>query len=225
MRVRVLALSAAGKQAAAIEQLQRLVEVSPMQARETLAGLAGDLMREIERERDADPERAESRARDELAPLARLLGGVLALPGAEATANRRQKLVAADSLRMAGLLREAEGLYDELLVEQPHVIALVVGKAECVYGLGDDPAEAMTLYRRISADRAAAEDADYWLAQLRMLQILDRIGRNTEQILPRINMLRTRNKDFGGARFRKGFLELETKYRSGVFPVEAGKGV
>lgn len=224
IRVRVLALSAAGKHEAAIEQLQRMVEVSPMHARQTLAGLAGELIEEIERERDTDPERAETRARDELAPLARMLGGVLALPGAEATANRRQRLVAADALRMAGLLQEAEGLYDELLVEQPHVIALVVGKAECVYGLGDDPAEAMTLYRRISADRAAAEDADYWLAQLRMLQILDRIGRNTEQILPRINMLRTRNKDFGGARFRKGFLELETKYRSGVFPAEAGKG-
>ena len=47
-----------------------------------------------------------------------------------------------------------------------------------------------------------------------MLQILDRVGRNTHRILPRIEQLRQQDRALGGERYRRPFQRLEAKYAS-----------
>ena len=47
---------------------------------------------------------------------------------------------------------------------------------------------------------------------MRMLQILDRTGRNTDKIVPRIRQLRQLDRNLGGLRFRREFERLQNRY-------------
>src|SRR5262249_26042835 len=120
----------------------------------------------------------------------------------------------ADAHRLSGDYAPALAIYERLLGAQPDVTSFVLGRAECLYRLGGEErlAEAMTAYKRLAAAGAAAGVDTFWLAQLRMLQILDAINRNTAQIGPRIERLRQQDPTFGGDRFRRGFDVLRQKY-------------
>ena len=158
-------------------------------------------------------------ARADLAPLAELVAGWLdrhATRSMEAEALRR---LVADAYRLCGRHEEALAHYEALLREEPNVLPLLAGKADCLFHRGgDDLAEAMRIYRRIAAAGAGEGDAraeHFWLAQLRMLQILDATQRNTHQILPRIRRLRQQDEGLGGRHLRRQFLRLENKYTGG----------
>ena len=77
---------------------------------------------------------------------------------------------------------------------------------------GKPVAEAMELYKRISGATAGTRGDDYWQAQLRMLQILDRTGRNTHRIAPHIERLRQKDRELGGERFRREFERLQAQH-------------
>ena len=55
-------------------------------------------------------------------------------------------------------------------------------------------------------------DEYYWQAQLRMLQILSRTGRNTQRIAPHIQRLRHKDATLGGERFRREFERLQSRH-------------
>ena len=98
-----------------------------------------------------------------------------------------------------------------MLAKRPNAQEAVFGQAECLFHLpGDRDAEAMIIYRRIGS--AGPNGVYYWPAQLRMLQILDRTGRNTDRIAPRIRRLRQQDSQLGGERWRRGFETLLNKY-------------
>ena len=121
------------------------------------------------------------------------------------------RLQAADGYRLSLRYADALRLYDELLTKRPNAQEGLFGQAECLFHLpGNRDAEAMMLYRRIAS--AGQDGQYYWPAQLRMLQILDRIGRNTDRIAPRIRRLRQQDSQFGGERYRRGFETLLNKY-------------
>ncbi len=75
-----------------------------------------------------------------------------------------------------------------------------------------DLAAAMAVYRRLAADREAAGPVRWWTAQLRMLQILDRTGRNLESIGPRIERLRLEDPAFGYPRLQPAFEALAARH-------------
>jgi len=65
----------------------------------------------------------------------------------------------------------------------------------------------MRLYRRIAAG-SPAESPFWWLAELRQLQILERVGRDVDRIPPRIERLRAIDADLGGEGLRRQFESL-----------------
>lgn len=119
------------------------------------------------------------------------------------------RLEVADAYRLAERFTDALRQYDQILREHPDTLQPVYGKAECLFFLGDDLAEAMGLYQRIAAVSA---DEYYWHSQLRMLQILDLTGHNTHRIAPHIRRLRQKDQQLGGERLRSGFEALQKKY-------------
>jgi hypothetical protein len=76
----------------------------------------------------------------------------------------------------------------------------------------------MAAYRRLVAGREAAGPVRWWTAQLRMLQILDRTGRNTEAIGPRIERLRLDDPTFGDPRLRAAFESLAARHAAPPSP-------
>jgi hypothetical protein len=114
---------------------------------------------------------------------------------------------------LSGRFAEALAWYERLLVSQPDAQPLLLGRAECLFALGTEErlAQAMNIYKRIAA-LGLVQGNDYWLSQLRMLQILDQINRNTQQIVPRIDRLRQGDPELGGERFRRGFDTLRAKH-------------
>jgi hypothetical protein len=149
----------------------------------------------------------------ELVPVARALERWLQTAGEDVRDRARLQLAAADAYRRAEHWREALGLYDQLLQRHPHALQALVGRAECLFGLGEAHlAEAMQLYKRISGATGGTKGDDYWQAQLRMLQILDRTGRNTHRIAPHIERLRQKDRELGGERFRREFERLQAEH-------------
>ena len=122
----------------------------------------------------------------------------------------------ADSLRLSGRYAQARVIYQQLLVQTPAGLQLLFGRAVCLFGEGGDGlAEAMGIYRRLAAVGPGQDTAArryYWQAQMRMLEILDRTGRNTDKIAPRIRRLRQVDADLGGERFRRTFQRLQNKH-------------
>ncbi len=72
----------------------------------------------------------------------------------------------------------------------------------------------MGIYRRLASAGMQSSPRRWWIAQLRMLQILDAIGRNTDQIAPRIRRLQQQDPSLGGADTRRAFEGLLVRYGS-----------
>lgn len=93
-------------------------------------------------------------------------------------------------------------------------LASILGEAECNFVRKND-AEAMRLFRQILGGRSTEgglNDRVILLAELRCLQLLDRVQQNTDAIYPRIQRLRRLHKDLGGEDLRAAFSTLETRY-------------
>ena len=211
MAVRIDAHAQTGDHAAIAQELTRLLEAA--------GDDAGEILEAMLDRRRLDIERLETRGRDnESAVAAR---GTMHLV-AEAldqwlddqpTDTRPLRLVvaAADAFRSVGVCERARPLYDAALAEQPGHLTALVGRAECMFTAGADLEAAMAIYRRIGETLSERDGDTYWLAQLRMLQILDQTGRNTEGIAPHVRRLRAKDPELGGDRYRHEFDALERR--------------
>ena len=87
-------------------------------------------------------------------------------------------------------------------------------RAECLYAVArlEDLTEAIALYRRIAAGSTEGSPA-WWLAELRQLQILRRVGRELDRIGPRIGRLRATDPELGGEGLRREFEALLLQVR------------
>ncbi len=123
----------------------------------------------------------------------------------------------------SGRLAEARAWFDAVGGLQSSDPAVLLGAADArvlaaaasdaaTPGDSEDLAAAMAAYRRLAADRDAAGPVRWWTAQLRMLQILDRTGRNPGSIGPRIERLRLEDPGFGDPRLRRAFEALAARH-------------
>jgi hypothetical protein len=198
--IRIDALAALGRRAEAEQELERLLKVAGPRAGGILSAMLDD--------RRAAPD-----AKRELVPVARALERWLATADNSGRDRARLELAAADAYRQADRWHEALGLYDEVLQRHPHALEALLGRAECLFGLGDEHhADAMQLYRRIAGATTGKDGHYYWQSQLRMLQILSRTGRNTNRIAPHIQRLRQKDPELGGQRFRREFERLQSRH-------------
>jgi tetratricopeptide (TPR) repeat protein len=159
---------------------------------------------------------AQALARRTLLPAAQLLEQHAASQPPSQQSSNALTTVIARAYLFSGEFNNALPRFDDLLRRSPDRADLLLGRAESLYGLGGEAqfAEAMPNYKRLAAagpDSSAGADV-FWLSQLRMLQIVDRVNRHTEDILPRIERLRQQDPTFGGERFRRGFDALRMKY-------------
>ncbi len=121
-------------------------------------------------------------------------------------------LLAGDAYLQAERFGDGLRVFDLLLVEHPDADEPLLGRAECLFGLrGARDADAMSIYRRIATAAVVSSD-HYWLAQLRMLQILSRGNRNVHRIAPHIERLRQIDRNFGGERYRMEFERLDRQH-------------
>ncbi len=153
---------------------------------------------------------AAARAASELSPVADALASWLGTPGGDEALRTTVSLGVAEAWRLARRWREAEAIYADLARRTPDVLVVLAGRAECLYALGEDAAS-MAFYRRI-ATQSQEGGPHWWQAQLRMLQVLDRTGKNTQRIAPQIRQLRQLDASLGGDRLRREFDRLERKH-------------
>jgi hypothetical protein len=197
---RIDAYAALGRSADVERELGRLLAVAGPRAGDILAAMLASRPETQDLQRD-------------LVPVARALVRWLRTAGDEVRDRARLELAAADAYRQAELWREALGLYDGLLSRYPNAIEVLLGRAECLFALGDDHlADAMELYKRISRATDGTDGDEYWQSQLRMLQILSRTDRNTQRIAPHIQRLRQKDPELGGEHFRREFERLQSRH-------------
>lgn len=218
LQTRMTAYRALGKFDDALRQLDRFIAAAPDGVPAVLVpwliATQRDVLKLLD---DLDPDGAARLAQTQLEPLAaRLHQWVTSVPGSEH--EQTLLLHVADAYRLSSRFDRALALYEQLLKDEPDLAQLLFGKAECLFHLAqqaDAPqrlGDAMLLYRRIIAVGLDIDRTMYWHAQLRSLQILDRIDRNTHQIVPQIQRLRLRDPELGGERLRRAFDALHEKY-------------
>ncbi|MDG1899858.1 MAG: hypothetical protein P8I74_08345, partial [Phycisphaerales bacterium] len=106
-------------------------------------------------------------------------------------------------------------IYDRMLAGNPNAGVLLAGRAEALIAIGgeDGLGQAMTIHRRLSSGGMESNPRRWWRSQLRMLEILDLMGRSTDRIAPRIRRLQQQDPNFGGADHRRSFERLLVKYQ------------
>lgn len=214
--VRIKAKQAVGRASEAQQELQQYLDAAPDQIGAVLPSMMLGIETEVRELLEFGlVDEAQARAHRDLLPLANLLSRWLAehpeWRGDEFQLRRRM----AAAFELSGRYEDALREYDRLLVMHPDLLVILVGKAESLYQLGGEArlAESMQLFKRIGAAERDGSSSSYWMSQLRLLQILDQVDRNTEQIMPRIEQLEQRDPNLGGPRWQPGFNELRRKYR------------
>jgi len=197
---RIDAYAALGRSAEVERELGRLLAVAGPRAGDILAAMLASRPETQDLQRDP-------------VPVARALVRWLRTAGDEVRDRARLELAAADAYRQAQHWRDALDLYDGLRSRYPNAIEVLLGRAECLFALGDDHlADAMELYKRISRATGGTDGDEYWQSQLRMLQILSRTDRNTQRIAPHIQRLRQKDPELGGEHFRREFERLQAQH-------------
>ncbi len=102
--------------------------------------------------------------------------------------------------------------------------AVLLGAAECRLAAeraaidaghpvdADAFGEAMSAWRRLAGNRSAAGERRWWIAQLRMLEVLELVGRRTDTIAPRIQRLRLEDPELGGPGLKPAFEALAARH-------------
>ena len=113
-----------------------------------------------------------------------------------------------------GRSREALAIVDSLLQESPDAGDVLFERAENLHALGGEEhlSQAMLIYRRLGRAARGPSPRRWWWSQLRMLQILATLDRNTDRIGPRIRLLMNEDAALGGADTRQGFESLVIQY-------------
>jgi hypothetical protein len=215
LRVRINAHQALRQPDDAQRQIERFARTSPAQVAEVLPAILAGMRPEVDSliEIGRESEARELAARTML-PTAEILEQALRGSGDEGAGDRGMNRQIATAYLLSGRFIEAAARFDRLLRQVPNDAEVLLGRAESLLGMGGEQqlADAMTLYKRLAAGGPDANARHYWLSQLRMLQILDRVNRNTDQITPRIERLRQQDQALGGERFRRDFESLRVKY-------------
>jgi len=212
LSLRIKAYQQAGRIDEARREVQRFIDSIPEQVGSVVPSMLVALQRDVERLlEEGRADEATRKAREDLLPFAEALRDWLAgrnLPDEQAAPMH---VAAGDAFRLAEQHADALAAYERALDAAPGMLEAVFGRAEALFGLARYE-QAIVEFKRISASRASALDRSYWLSELRMLQILDRVDRNTRQITPRIERLRRIDPELGGERSRRGFEALLNKY-------------
>jgi len=165
LRIRIDAYKALDRMDEAGPDVERFLDSAPDEAQAVLSALLGSLLADAEARLDTDGETAVRRyAERELLPIADLVipwlderGGVVESPdgeGIESPDGEGRTLArrTADACRYGGRYTDALRLYDRLLADHPAAVELLIGRADCLLGLGErHDADAMRIYRRIAA--------------------------------------------------------------------------
>jgi tetratricopeptide (TPR) repeat protein len=213
LQLRLRAGRDSGQVSLVTADLRRLAAAAP----DRTVDLVALLVRQVQRDVDgmlaeSRLEAADERAGEELAPLAGLLAELVAAAPASVR-TPTLLLTLADAQLGSGRPAEALPLYDELLAESPDALPYLLGRAECLQRIGGDRlADAIVIFKRIAAAGPEVGGDAYWQSQLRTLQILDRVDRNTRRIVPQIERLRRIDPGLGGERWRRQFEALERKH-------------
>lgn len=213
MSLRLKAYHALGRSADVLREVTRFLDSIPDQAGAVVPSMLAALQDDVERLLDEGrSDEARRRAERDLLPLAEALSAWLTSASLDAAQQLPLRIRLGDAFRAAGVFDRALPLYEASLAASPGTLQAVFGRADCLFGLARYE-EAMNEFRRISASRRESRDRFYWHAELRMLEILDRVNRNSEQIRPRIDRLRQMDPSLGGPRFRPTFDSLANKHR------------
>jgi tetratricopeptide (TPR) repeat protein len=210
LSLRIRAYQLTGRDEEARAEVDQFIRSIPEEIDLVVPEMMASLSAEIEGLlRQNEVERARERAESDLLPLAQTLRSWMARsdPAAETRAIMLVRI--GDAHRLAGQFLEALEIYEQALVDDPTLLSAVFGRAEARFGLTQFE-EAIADYKRISAARRAQLDEYFWRSELRMLQVLDLVNRNTHQIAPRIARLRIFDADLGG--YQPDFAILENKY-------------
>lgn len=208
VRIRLAAFDRLGRSEDAAAELQRLGEQGDSESGALLesrleAALDSARLAELA----GDEQRSRRIGQEVAAPLAEAL--LSWLEAQDQLASGRRILLCAEGLRRGGRPTTALAALDRLGGSFENVREHVLERAECLYEIGslEELARAMNLYRRLGA-ASPPQSPMWWLAELRQLQILRRVGRELDRIGPRIGRLRELNGDFGGEGLRRQFEAL-----------------
>ncbi|MCA9284117.1 MAG: hypothetical protein KDA22_02795, partial [Phycisphaerales bacterium] len=183
LRLRIAALQALGRPEDATAVVAAYAVAAPQRAWAVAAALLRTLaVQHHELLAALRDDEADALAREQMAPLAAALEGLLADPRTrpeDQLLDLQLQRLAAESRLAAGQPAAALAAFDRVLRAQPDALEALEGRAECLFALGGEEclAEAMALYKRIAAGCTESANEHFWLAELRMLQILDRVGR------------------------------------------------
>jgi hypothetical protein len=208
VRIRLAAFDRLGRPEEAADELRRLSASGDTESGSLLESRLETALAGARRaEADGDVDRATRIGRESAAPLADAL--LAWLDARSGPPPARKILLCVEGLRRGGRPSAALETIVDLEPRYANVREFALERAECLYAVArlEDLTEAIVLYRRIAAGSPEGSPA-WWLAELRQLQILRRVGRELERIGPRIARLRELDPDLGGEGFRREFEAL-----------------
>ena len=213
LALRVRAYQAAGQPQKAEQEVNAFLHSIPDQIGEVVPGMLATLTAEIESLLQQErTDEARDKAEANLLPLADALDSWLTTNDSLTVDERLAlQLRLADAYRLSGRFQQALELYNSVRARKPNILQANFGRAEALFALQQNE-EAMIEFKRISASQQGEQDRHYWTAELRMLQILDRVNRNTQKIEPRITMLKQQDAEMGGSDLLNEFIALQNKY-------------
>lgn len=210
LSLRIRAYQLTGRQQEARAEVDRFIESIPDEIDTVVPAMMQSIASDIaELNRQGQPDRARQRAIDDLIPMAEALTAWISRSSVETSRRIDLEIEVANAYRLAERHLEAFEAYERVLREAPDLLPAILGRAEALFAQTRYE-EAIGEYKRISAARSEARDDAFWRSELRMLQVLDLVNRNTHQIGPRILRLRATDPSFGG--YERDFAVLENKY-------------
>lgn len=213
VRIRLAAFDRLGRPEDAAEELRRLSASGDTESGSLLESRLETALAAARRaEADGDVDRAERIGRESAAPLADAL--LAWLEARSGPPPARKILLCVEGLRRGGRPTAALDTIGRVEPRYANVREFVLERAECLYAVArlEDLTEAIALYRRIAAGSPEGSPA-WWLAELRQLQILRRVGRELDRIGPRIGRLRATDPELGGEGLRREFEALLLQVR------------
>ena len=157
-----------------------------------------------------DPAAAAAGPPDERAAVQAARLAELALAAAPADPDRDQVL--APALVRAGRHEDAHAAAERAIAARGERSDLVLARAEALFGMGgrERMAAAFSDYERVA--RASPEGSPaWWLAQVRRLQVLDRVGESRAAIAPKVARLQAMDPSLGGPAFAAVLLDLAAR--------------
>ena len=155
---------------------------------------------------------ASKRIQEEVEPLSEALSNWLKQHQSD---DASSWLLVIEGLRRSSRSTEALEAADRMLALHPNAGELLFERAENLNVLGGEQrlADAMSIYRRLTRVPRESAPRRWWWSQLRMLEILAAMERNTDRIAPRIRRMMDDDESMGGADVLRGFQALLIRFQ------------